>query len=446
MVTASHYIEFYGLARFPVSLKTITTQAIIIISLFAPISIAYAAEDTIRGSTAATMPHPELAPTGIHHGGFILLPGIVYSLNYTDNVFATESNTESGNISQLIPSISANSNWNKHALNFSAFALKSVNHKFSSEDYTDWEVQADGLIDISHKSSLSLGASTGVDHVPRGTPDDTRGVEPTEYDRTSIFSRYSHRTGRVVSAINLNIMRKEYQDADAIRLGIPVTLDLSDRDRTESRLKLRIGYRYIANQQVFVSVEGFDRDYDNRRSLSGRDQSSTGVKVLLGSSFDYHGILLGEVAMGYRTQDYKQPSEDIHEPVVEAGVRWNVTDLSTVNFNLTHRVLESIDLFFSGYTSTKASVGLDHELRRNLVLDLEVGYTRNDYVGIDPAERTDDIYHIAAGSRYRMNRNLFFNTRYTHYERASDLEFGPAESSQFDFSQNLISFQLQAQF
>ena len=446
MVTASHYIEFYGLARFPVLLKTITTQTIIIISLFAPISIAYAAEDTIRGSTAATMPHPELAPMGIRHGGFILLPGIIYSLDYTDNVFATESNRQSGFISEIIPSISANSDWNKHALNFSAFALKSKNHEFSSEDYTDWDVQADGLIDISHKSSLSLGASTGVDHVPRGTPDDTRGVEPTEYDKTSVFSRYSHRTGRVVSAINLNILRKEFQDVDAIQLGIPVTLDLSDRDRTESRLKLRIGYRYIANQQVFVSVEGFDQDYDNTRAFSGRDQSSTGVKVLLGSSFDYHGILLGEVAMGYRTQDYQDPSEDINVPVLEAVVRWNVTDLSTVDFNLIQRVQESIDLFFSGYISTTASVGLDHELRRNLVLDLELGYRRNNYVGIDPAERTDDIYYITAGSRYRMNRNLFFNTRYTYDERVSDLKFGPAEFSRFDFSRNLISFQLQAQF
>ena len=446
MVIPLQYIEFYGLSGFPVSLKTITTRVIALISLFAAVSTAYAAEDTIRGSTAATMPHPELAPMGIHHGSFIFLPGIVYSLDYTDNVFATESNKESGYISEIIPSISANSDWNRHALNFNASALKSVNHEFSSEDYTDWNVGADGLIDISHESNLSLGASTGVEHIARSAPDDTRGDEPTEIDRTSVFSRYSHTTGRVVSAININITRKEYQDVDAVRLGIPVTLDLSDRDRTESRLKFRIGYRYIASQQVFVSVESFDRDYDSRRDISGFDQSSTGFKYLLGSSFDYHGIILGEVAVGYRTQDYEQPYEDIHAPVVEASVRWNVTDLSTVNFNLGQLVQESIDLFFTGYTSTTASVGLDHELRHNLVLDLELVFTRNDYVGIDPADRTDDTYYVTAGSRYRMNRNLFFNVNYTHAERTSDLELGPAQSSRFDFSQNLISLQLQAQF
>ena len=446
MVIPLQYIEFYGLSGFPVSLKTITIRVIALISLFAAVSTAYAAEDTIRGSTAATMPHPELAPMGVHHGSFIFLPGIAYSLNYTDNIFATESNTQSGFISEIIPSISANSDWNKHALNFSAFALRSINHEFSSEDYTDWNVQADGLIDISHKSSLSLGASTGVEHVARSAPDDTRGVEPTEFDRTSVFSRYSHTTGRVVSAINLNITRKDYQDVEAIRLGMPVTLDLSDRDRTESRLKFRIGYRYIASQQVFVSLESFGRDYDSTRTLSGFDQSSTGLKFLLGSSFDYHGIILGEVAVGYRTQDYEQPYEDINTPVVEAEVRWNVTDLSTVNFNLRQRVQESIDLFFSGYTSTTASIGLDHELRHNLVLDLALGLTRNDYVGIDPAERTDDTYYITAGSRYRINRNLFFNVNYTHAERTSDLKFGPAQSSRFDFSQNLISLQLQTQF
>ncbi len=416
------------------------------ISLFATASTAYAAEDTIRGSTAATMPHPELAPKGIRHGSFILFPDIIYSLDYTDNIFATESNTQSGFVSEIIPSIFANSDWNKHALNFSAFALKSTNHEFSSEDYTDWNVRADGVIDISRDSSLSLGASTGIEHVPRSAPDDTRGVEPTAYDKHSFFTRYSHRSGRLVGVIKLNLARREYRDVDAIRLGRPVTLDLSDRDRTETRLKLRIGYRHIANEQVFVSIEGIDRDYDSRRTFSGRDQSSTGVKFLLGSSFDYHGIILGEVAIGYRTHDYKQPSEDIHAPVAEASVRWNVTDLTTVNFNLEEQVQEALDLFFSGYSATTASIGLDHELRRNLVLDLTLGLTRNNYVGIEPADRNDKIFYLAAGSRYRINRHLFFNTRFTHEERKSNLEFGPAESSRFDFSQNLISFQLQAQF
>ena len=436
----------YQSTQLPVSLKTIATRTIILGSLYAVINTAYAAEDTIRGSSATTMPHPELVPLGIRLHSFILFPGIIYSLNYNDNVFATESNAESAYVSELNPSMSVNSDWNNHALNFSASALDSTNHEFSSEDYTDWDLEVDGTIDISRDSNLRLGVSTGLQHIARSAPDDERGTEPTAFDRTRFFTRYSHRTGRLVSVINLSAIRKEYHDVDAIRLGVPVTIDNSDRDRTEAQLKLRIGYRYVADEQFFVTLEGFDRDYDTTRNFSDRDQSSTGTEVTAGVSFDYHGIVLGEIALGRRTQDYEKPLRSIDEPIIKSSIRWNVTDLTTANFNLDYEVRESVDLFFSGYTSTTASLGLDHELRRNLVLNTSLGITQDDYVGIDPAERKDDTYYLVVGSTYRMNRNLFVNLEFTHLERKSDLKLGTAESSRFDFSQNLISFQLQAQF
>jgi len=432
--------------RLPVLLKTIATGAITLISLYAILNTAYATEDTARGSTATTIPHPELAPMGIRRGSFTLFPNLIYSLNFVDNVFATESNTESSYVSEIIPSISANSDWNNHALNFRATVIDSTNNKFSSEDYTDWNLEADGIIDISRDTLLSLGAATGLQHIARSAPDDARGVEPTEFDRTSFFTRYSHRSGRLVSAINLNLVRKEYQDVDAIRLGIPVTLDTSDRDRTESRLRLRTGFRYVGDEQVFFSLEGFDRNYDTTRNFSGLDQSSTGLEALVGASFDYHGIVLGEFAVGYRTQDYQQPLEDIHRPIIETSIRWNVTDLSTISFIVDHQVQESIDLVFSGYTSTSASVTLDHELRRNLLLDLSLQFTRNEYIGIDLADRNDDIYNIGAGFTYKMNRNLFFNSQFVHEERKSDFNTVLGDPERFDFNRNLISFQLQAQF
>ena len=311
MARASDDSDYRELGIIPLLSKSVTLVAMLLASVAGLFCNTSLAETSARGSTASTIAHPELAPIGVQLDGYILRPDLLYSVNYTDNIFATESNTEDGFITQLIPSLAANSQWSRHALNFNAFVLRSRNIDFSSEDYTDWELAVDGLIDISQKSDLSLGASTGLEHVERSSPDDTRGTSPTEFDKHSFFTRYAYRTGRTRTSLRLNVVRKEYEDTNAIRFGVPVTLPTSDRDRYEYNLRLRVGYVYVADQQVFASLEKNVRDYDSRQTFSGFDRSSDGYKFLLGSTFDYHGILLGEVAAGYRSQDYNSPSQDL---------------------------------------------------------------------------------------------------------------------------------------
>ena len=446
MTTASKYsANDPAITRRPV-LAAAVKLGLLALAMAAAFAKAYADSHMPRGGSAATIPHPELEPRGLRQGSFVIMPQIAYSLSYLDNVFATENNTESSFVSKLVPRISANSDWNNHALNISADAEISRNHDFSSENYEDWSLALDGAVEISRDTSFASGIGFGREHIERSAADDSGGIEPTAFDRSSLFARYAHSLNRLSTAIDLNLVRQEYDDVDAIQLGVPVRLDNSDRDRTEIRLRWRNGYRYLENEQVFFSLEVIDRDYDEPRNFSGRDQSSTGLEFLVGASFDYHGILLGEFAIGYRSQDYEDPLQDIETPLVEASLLWNLTDLSTLGLVLDQQVWESVDLVFSGYTTTSITASLEHELRRNLLLGLSLRYARDEYTGIDTATRDDDIYSLAAAATYKVNRNLYLRTRYVYGERKSDTNTALGDSSRFDFTTNLISFQLQAQF
>ena len=405
-----------------------------------------AAEDTIRGSTATTMPHPELSPIGIHTGGFMLFPSLIYTGTFDDNVFATDSNKQSSYVSELSPRINANTDWNNHALNFSASSNIGKNHTFSSEDYVDWDLNADGKLNIRHDIKLFSGAGVGRDHVPRTAPNDVRGLEPTIFDKANFFTRYSQYFGRITSAINLNVIRKEYRDVPAIRLGIPVIIDNSDRDRTEYTLSLRGGYQYVGNEQVFFQLRGFQRDYDSIQKFTGFDRSSTGIEASIGTSFDYHGLLLGDFSVGYRSQNYQHPLPDINTPITKASIRWNITDLTTASFNLDRSIQETIDPFFSGFISTSTSLDLDHELKRNLLLNLSLLFIRQDYQGISPANRDDKTYNIITGSTYKVNRNLFLSVQYHYMERTGDANTSLTNSSSFNFIKNIVFFQLQTQY
>lgn len=435
-----------GLIRTRVISKSTLVSALIPAFLVATINDSHAAEDTIRGTTASTMPHPELSPFGLHKDSFIFLPSVTYSLSYDDNVFGTKTDTESSYVSDITPSITASSNWNNHALSFSAVSSLGKNHSFSSEDYLDWDIGTDGSLDLRHDIKLSAGASIGHDHIERTAPDDVRGVEPTEFDKRRIYLRYSQKFGRMVGSANLNIIDKAFEDVDAISLGVPFEIDNSIRDRTEYTLRLRGAFQYVGDEQVFISIKGFERDYDKLAPFNDRDKSSTGLETSVGASFDYHGTLLGEISLGYRAQDYNDPLPDIEAPVAAASIQWNITDLTTMSAGLDYSIQESISQFFSGYISRSTVVSLDHELTRSLVLNLSLQYVEDNYEGIDPADRNDETYFFTAGATYKMNRNLYYAAQYTYLERESKLNTTTIDSSQFDFRKNLISFQLIAQF
>jgi hypothetical protein len=410
------------------------------------VNVLYASEDTIRGSTAATMPHPDLAPIGIHAGGYTLFPSLGYSGGYNDNVFATSFDKKSSYVSLISPKFAAYSNWNNHALNFNAYADILENHTFPRQGYNNWDVKIDGKLDIDHDIRLFAGADYGLFHVPRIAPNDIRGLEPTAYNQARFFTQYVQKSGRIKGDIKLNVTRKEFDDVPAIGPDGLFIIDNSDRDRTEYTLSVRGGYQRIGDDEAFSRIRYFQRDYDKVQNATGYDRSSTGLELLIGTSFDYHGLMLGEFAVGYRTQEYQQPLPDISTPVVDAEIQWNITDLTTSSFTLDRSIQETIYPQFSGYIRTSSVLSIDHELRRNLLLTLSYLYAKLDYSGIPPAEQHDKVYDIMAGVTYRMNRNIFYSFQYKHYQRQTNINTTIVDSNRFDYTINLIYFRIQVQY
>ena len=57
----------------------------------------------------------------------------------------------------------------------------------------------------------------------------------------------------------------------------------------------------------------------------------------------------------------------------------------------------------SGFFATAAALRVDHELLRNVLLNAQVGYEQDDFVGVDAKSK---ILRYSAGGRYLVNRNL----------------------------------------
>ena len=60
-------------------------------------------------------------------------------------------------------------------------------------------------------------------------------------------------------------------------------------------------------------------------------------------------------------------------------------------------------------------MSLDHELLRNVLLNVIVSYETDDWKGID---RTDKISGLGAGVKYLLNRNVYLGLTYTFSPQA----------------------------
>ena len=75
-----------------------------------------------------------------------------------------------------------------------------------------------------------------------------------------------------------------------------------------------------------------------------------------------------------------------------------------------------------------AGLGVEHELLRNVILAANVGYTRDDFSGIN---RTDDTISAGGGVNYLLNRNFSIGAGYNFTTRSSD-------DKNEEFDRNLI--------
>lgn len=386
-----------------------------------------------RGETVASRRRPELEPLGLRVGSFLLRPAIAVEEAYNSNIFATETDEEGDFITRVLPGLVLDSNWSRHRLTLRAAAELGFYADNSSEDYIDYLAGAEGRLDIDRDAYLTGSADYRHLHEDRGSPDDVAGDGPTEFDTMLFTAGYVQRFGRFRARLAGTFENLDFDDVDAIGGG---TINNDDRDRIEAEGTLRVGYEIVPDYEAFVQGSYNFRDYDDPTDDAGFDRDSDGFGVVAGLTVDFGGITFGDFFVGYRQQDYEDPSFGTLSGLdAGAALTWNVTPLTTVVGGVRRTVEETTSAGSGGFFGTEVSLSVDHELLRNLVLGLDGRYVMRDYDGID---RTDDYYELGFDALYMMNRNLYLSAGYEYRDRSTN---APGE----DYAQHVAMVRLTLQ-
>jgi hypothetical protein len=377
-----------------------------------------------RGETVTSRPRPELDPLGARLGSFRAFPKIVVEERYSDNIFSTKTNEEDDFITRIMPSLNINSDWNNHSLGFQSGARIGRYWDNTDEDYEDYFVGATGRVDIKRSTAFRVRAKYQRQHEDRSSPDDVAASKPTEFDDYTAGAGLSHDFGRFNAAVNGSYQRLSF-----------INNNESDRDRDIMEAALRLGYRISPQYQAFVSGSYNVREYDTLEG--GLDRDSDGYGLVAGLDLDLGGLVFGDFFVGYRSQEYDDPTLSSLDGVGGgADITWNVTPLTTIVFSVLSDLRETTSTGASGRLVSTGGLTVDHELLRNLLLAGNLSLTRDDYEGIN---RTDWVYRAGFGANYMLNRNLYLGADYDFRKRDAD-------SGGSDFTENVVLVRLQVQY
>ncbi|MEQ9314349.1 MAG: outer membrane beta-barrel protein, partial [Henriciella sp.] len=327
---------------------------------------------------------PEYDPVPLRAGAFDVQPQLGIDAGYRDNIFATENNTESDVFVQATPALTAQSTWSRHSLRGRLEAASVAYAENDTENYTDVRGNVEGRIDMGVGTEVTGSLLAESLNEPRtAAARIANAEEPVQYDRTGAGIGVSHEAGRLRLEGNYTYQQYDYDDVGLIGGG---TQDQDFRDYDEQQLSARASWAVERDWAVFVQAAHVDRSYD-QVAVGAPNRDATGVIVRTGVDFELPNLIRGEIGVGYQSFDFDdQAIEDIDGLSIDANAEWFVTELTTISASAERTVIDSGIINSPGTVVTRVTAGVDHEIRRNIILGGEVGFENRDYEEINRSD------------------------------------------------------------
>ncbi len=394
---------------------SLTTSVAISSSAFAEESFPTLADQ--RGTHVLDRERPEYDAAGIRAGSFMLYPELELGVTYDDNVFGTQNNTDSDIYYGVSPSVSVESDFGRHALNFNGYTDSRFYSSDTSEDRFDWGVAADGVVDVSQFTQIQ--ANVGYDELTESRTSTNRvagGIEPTEYDVFSAGITFNQRFNRLTASVGAQYIDNDYKDDAAIGGG---TIDQDFRDHDKLVIPARLSYDVSPDTSIFVAGSYNTREYDQQPPSVAVNRDSDGYDIGVGAAFDFTNLIRGEAFVGYLEQEYDQIGFQKVDGI-DFGLNgeWYASELTTVTAGINRSVEESSSAGSSGHLDTNYEVGIAHELQRNIILTADASYLDVEFEGIT---RDDETISAGVGVEYLVNRNAELALGYDYTSRDSTL-------------------------
>lgn len=370
---------------------------------------------------------PDYQTGGVQLGGLTAFPSIATGVGYLDNIYGSRRGTASpidDGFVTLSPSLDITGGRSESGT--VSLRLNADLRRYFKEDPAN-----ETNLRASTQGSLPLGASTVVS----GGAGFNRGYErqdsstlpidsiaPLRFDEVTSFVRLRTGGSRIRLTTGIDVSNLKYGDAKVAATG--QRFDQSYRDRTTLRGSARVETSFTGAVSGFVEGRLTSFDYTQDFQIPGLpNRDGQQYDILVGGMID-SGKLRGSMGAGYTRRTYDSAVFDSFGGFALNGeLVYYASGLTTYTLNAYRVIAESGTTATAAQFGTGASLRVDHELLRYLILNGRVAFEHNKYQNID---RADDLLAVSGGARYLMNRNFEFGLQADYVHRSSDgALFGP---------------------
>ncbi len=355
---------------------------------------------------------PGYEPVGVRAGSWMLFPMITAGGLYDSNVFASNATRQSDIAVVAAPTLRAQTLWQRHYIDVEAGirSLSFLDHP--GLDQTDASFKSRARIDVAHDAAILTRVQAAYLHERPGSLNSPTGaVEPTPYGLFSGDVTYRKEFNRLTTSFGGLVNAYDYGSTRA-QDGSIISQD--SRDGQVYAGHGRVDYAFSPMFGVFGAFEA------NRRELRGtptESLSSRGYRALAGIDVELTHLITGELGIGYNSQQFDASTiGTIEGPAYRALLVWSPTRMMDVYFKAEQLVTQSSETRAFGIRAYALQLGIDYELRRNIVLSVAGTFENDKFFG---TVRDDDVYASHSELKYLLNRHFAISLRHRYLSRNS---------------------------
>lgn len=385
----------------------------------------------------STRQNPAYDPQGIRVGDFIFSTALTNSVQYNDNVYATELNAQHDLIYSVSPTLGVRSDFVRHAIGANVFLERGIYRRFTSENYDDYGAGVNGRFDLTGQTAIPFKLNYTRDHIRRGGPDERRATEPSFFQLWEAVSGIAHQSQVVATKFLTTFRRYIYDDTT----GTDGIQDNGDRDRQEFDVYGSIGMNTDAIFAPFVYSSVKKIDYMRKFDSEGFQRSAMEYEAGVGTVVNFSDITSGSFTIGRLRRDPDDPTlEGIDDFAYSVSLKWEPSTLASFLLTGDRTVDESTREGVTGSVTSTLRLNMDYELYPNFLIQPSVAVSDRSYEGEDAGQTlTTDA---AMRFTYKMNQNLWLTGSYQY----TNQDIKEAAPDLIGYKANVYGLSLKLQF
>ncbi len=358
-----------------------------------------------------SVPPSLLTPNRFRLGDFALSGQASLGLLYDDNVEADDVDRDEDVFLTFSPSVRAQSTYARHSIGFGAGASAGTALKDSTDDFFDWQVGADGRLDLSRTSKISASVSYSQDVEDDENVDAEDDEGDTPIHNISAGIGYNGGGDRLGFSVDGTVSRLDVEGDE-----------FEDRDSTSYGLNGKLRLRWSENLTFSLGPSYRHSTFDQDVADDGDSREADRFGFQIGAGYRASRTITSSASLGYALLTFDDPDrEDEDTATGSAGLTWAPGNGTTLNLGASRSLDISIEDGEDSSTRTTASATLAHRLKlgSRSALSSSLGFS---VARLSDFDRTDKNLVAGLTFGYRLAERAVMTSSYRFSQRFSSDE------------------------